>query len=140
MINVVLILINIFSKITGFQHKRAFSFSDLLICSEIGTMVTAKIHSRTSKVPHYSFVEIYVPIKSTNGNIRDCLLFSCAFIIYDVTLSVVLKFLQNISKTTFLVFLSFFPKKNVQILILKVEYLENSLERFQHFWSHLAGF
>ena len=65
MINVVLILINIFSKITGFQHKRAFSFSDLLICSEIGTMVTAKIHSRTSKVPHYLLNFMFLPSLQT---------------------------------------------------------------------------
>ena len=111
MINVVLILINIFSKITRFQHKRAFLFSDLLICSEIGTMVTAKIHSRTSKVPTIHLLNFMFLSSLKNGNIPECLLFNYAFIICDVTLSVVLQFLQNISKTAFLVFLSFFPKK-----------------------------
>ena len=53
--------------------------------------------------------------------ILDCLLFNCAFSISDVTQSIVFQFVQNLSKTTFLVFRRF-SQQTVQILI---EYFDN---------------
>ena len=43
-------------------------------------------------------MKFYVRIKSTNGNIRDCLLFNSAFIISDVTQSIVVQFVQSLLK------------------------------------------
>ena len=57
---------------------------------------------------NYSSIKIHARISSTDGNIRDWFLLNCAFIISDVTQSIVLPFLQNFKKTTFSVFLSFF--------------------------------
>ena len=45
---------------------------------------------------------------STDENIRDCLLLIPAFIISDITQTIVLQFVQTSQKTTFLGFLSFF--------------------------------
>ena len=77
-------------------------------------------------------VKFFVRIRSTNGNIRDCLLFDCAFIISDVP--------QSIEKQNFrffclfgLFFLCFIFWKTVQILIFKVEYLANGLADFNDF-------
>ena len=58
-------------------------------------MVTTKCHSRISDVSNYSSIEFHVRISSTDENIRDWLLLNCAFIISDVTQSIVLRFLQN---------------------------------------------
>ena len=57
-------------------------------------MVTGKIsqkyHSHISDASNYSFIKFYVRIRSPNGNnIRDCLLFNYAFIISDVTQSII---------------------------------------------------
>ena len=42
-----------------------------------------------------SSIKFCLRIRSTDGNIRDCLLLICAFIISDVTQSVVLQFVKN---------------------------------------------
>ena len=90
---------------------------------------------------NYTSIKFYVHIRSTDGNIRDCLLLNCAFIISDVTQSIVLQFVQNLQgKTTFSVFLSFFSRKIVQISIFKVEYLENGLADFNDFGLILQDF
>ena len=60
----------------------------------------------------------------------DCLLFNCAFISCDVTKSIVFNFLQNLLKTSCSVFCHYHPE-SVQIVILKVEYLENGLADFK---------
>ena len=62
-----------------------------------------------------------------------------AFIISDVTRSIVLQFCQT-SKKTFSVFLSFFSRKIVQISIFKVGYLENGLVDFNDFGLILQDF
>ena len=87
------------------------------------TMVTTKYHSRIPDVSDYSSVKFYIRIRSTDGNIRECLLLNCALIISNVTQSVVNIF------GSFVVF----SRKIVQILIFKVEYLENSLTDFNDF-------
>ena len=58
-------------------------------------MVAAKYHSCISDVSNYSSTNFYVHIRCTDGNIRDYLLLNCAFIISDVTQSIVLQFVQN---------------------------------------------
>ena len=59
------------------------------------TMVTTKYHSRISDVSNFSSLNFHARISYTDGNIRDWLLLNCAFIISDVTQSIVLQFLQN---------------------------------------------
>ena len=103
-------------------------------------MVTTKYHSRTSDVSNYTSIKCHVPIRYPDGNIPDCLLLNCAFIISDVTQSIVLQFVQNFYKTTFSVFQSFFSRKIVQISIFKVEYLENGLADFNEFGLILQAF
>ena len=46
-------------------------------------------------VSNYSSIKFHVRISSTDGNIRDCLLLNCAFIISDVTQSIVLQFCKT---------------------------------------------
>ena len=89
---------------------------------------------------NYSSIKFCVCIGSIDGNIRACLLLNCAFIISDVTQPIVLHFVQNLQKTTFSVFLSFFLVKLSKILIFKVEYLENSLADFNDFGLILQNF
>ena len=89
---------------------------------------------------NYSSIKFHVRISSTDGNIRDWLLLNCAFIISDVTHSIVLQFLQDFQKTTFSVFLSFFSRKSVEISIFKVEYLEHGLADFNDFSLILQEF
>ena len=59
---------------------------------------------------NYSSIKLYLRIRSTDGNIRDCLLLTCAFIISDVTQSCS-SVCANPLKTTFSVFRSFFLVK-----------------------------
>ena len=56
---------------------------------------------------NYSFIKFHVRIRSTDGNIRDCLLLNCGFIISDVTQSLFFSFCKTLRQTTFSVFLSF---------------------------------
>ena len=100
-------------------------------------MVTTKIHSLISKVPQYSFVDVL--IRSTNGNIRECLLFNYAFIILMSYFPLFFSFCKTSKKQHFWFFCPF-PKKIVRILILKVEYLENSLADFNNFGLILQDF
>ena len=58
-------------------------------------MVTTKYHSRISDVSNYSSIKFYLRIRSTDGNSRDCVLLICAFIISDVTQSIVVQFVQK---------------------------------------------
>ena len=88
---------------------------------------------------NYSSIKFFVCIRSADGNIRDCLLLICAFIISDVTESIVLPFVQNLSKTTF-VFFVIFSRKIVQILIFKVEHLVNGLADLNDFGLVLQDF
>ena len=88
---------------------------------------------------NYSSVKFHVRISSTDGNIRDWLLLNCAFIISDVTQSIVLQFLQNFLKNIF-VFSVVFSRKIVQISIFKVEYFENGLADFNDFGLILQDF
>ena len=75
-------------------------------------VVTTKISQSYPRVSNYSSVKFYMRIRSTDGNIGDCLLLNCAFIISDDTRSIVLQFVQNLKKNpTFSVFLSFFLVK-----------------------------
>ena len=90
-IHVVLILINIFSRITAFQHKRAFFVFRCMFCFELVTMIRTKYHSRISDVSNYSTIKFYVRIRSTDENIQDCLLLN---VISDVTQSIVLQFVK----------------------------------------------
>ena len=59
-------------------------------------MVTAEISRHISDVSNYPSIKFHVRISSTNGNIRDSLLFNCAFIISDVIQFIVLQFVQNL--------------------------------------------
>ena len=70
---------------------------------------------------------------------RDWLLLNCAFIISDVTQSIVLQLLQNFQKNNIFGFCVVFSSKIVQISIFKVEYFENDLADFNDFGSHFAG-
>ena len=71
------------------------------------TMVTKKYRSRIPDVSNYSSIKFCVRILSRNGNILDCLLFSCAFGISDVTQSIVFSLYKTSKKTTFSVFCRF---------------------------------
>ena len=73
-------------------------------------------------------MKFYVRIRSTDGNIPDCLLLNGAFIISDVTQSVSCE--KPLKKTTFSGFFVIFSRKLVQISIFKVEYLGNGLADF----------
>ena len=90
---------------------------------------------------NYSSIKFHVCISSTDGNIRDWLLLNCAFIISNVTQSIVLQFLQNfLKKATFSVFSVVISRKIVLISIFKVEYLENGLADFDDFGLILEDF
>ena len=89
---------------------------------------------------NYSSIKFYVRTSSTDGNIRDWLLLNCAFIISDVTESIVLQFLQNFQKNNIFGFSVVFSRKIVQISIFKVEYLENGLADFNDFGLILQDF
>ena len=52
-------------------------------------------------VSNYSSIKFYVPIRSRNVNIPDCLLFNCAFIISDVTIYCFFSLYKTSRKTTF---------------------------------------
>ena len=58
-------------------------------------MVTTEISRRISDVSNYSSIKFHARISSTDGNNRDWLLLNCAFIISDVTQSIILQSLQN---------------------------------------------
>ena len=76
------------------------------------TMVTTKISLSYLRVSNFSALKFNIRIRSTDANVRDCLLLNCAFIISDVTHSIVLQFVQKpLKKTTFSVLLSFFVVK-----------------------------
>ena len=89
---------------------------------------------------NYSSIKFYLHIRSTDGNIRDCLLLICAFIISDVTQSIVLQFVENFLKNNIFGFSVVFSRKIVQISIFKVEYLENGLADFNDFGIILQDF
>ena len=101
------------------------------------TMVTTNISQSISDVSNYLSIKFHVRISSTDRNIRDWLLLNCAFIISDVTQSIVLQFFAKLLKKQHFRFL---PRKIVQISIFKVEYLENSLAYFDDFGLILQDF
>ena len=85
-------------------------------------------------------MKFYLLLRSTDGNIRDCLLLICAFVITDVTQSIVLLFVQNLQKNNNFGFSVAFSCKIVQISIFKVEYLENGLADFNDYDLILQDF
>ena len=85
-------------------------------------------------------MKFYLLLRSTNGYIRDCLLLICAFIITDVTQSIVLLFVQNLQKNNIFSFSVVFSRKIAQISIFKVEYLENGLADFNDYGVILQDF
>ena len=89
---------------------------------------------------NYSSIKFYLHIRSTDGNIRDCLLLICGFIISDVTQSIVLQFSAKSLKNNIFGFSVVFSRKIVQISIFKVEYLENGLADFDDFGLILQDF
>ena len=84
---------------------------------------------------NYLSIKFYLRIRSTDGNIRDCVL-----IISDVTQSIVLQFVQNLSKENIFGFSVVFSRKIVQISIFKDEYLNNGLTDFNDFGLILQDF
>ena len=111
-INVILILINIFFWNNRISTQKSFLYFQIYcFCSEMVTMVTTKYHSRISDVPNYSSIKFYVRIRSTNGNIRNYLLFNCAFIISDVTQSIVLYCKKSLKNNIFGFSVVFFSEK-----------------------------
>ena len=89
---------------------------------------------------NYSSIKFHVCISSIDGNIRDWLLLNCAFIISDVTQSIVLQFLQNFLKNNIFGFSVVFSRKILQISIFKVDYLENGLADINDFGIILQDF
>ena len=65
---------------------------------------------------------------------------NCAFIISDVTQSIVLQFLQDFLKNNVFGFSVVFSHEIVQISVFKVEYLENGLDDFNDFGLILQDF
>ena len=102
-------------------------------------MVTTKYHSRISDVSNYSSIKFCLRIRSTDGNIRDCLLLICAFIISHVT-HLLLFNLCKTSGNNIFGFSVVFSRKIVQISIFKAEYLENGLADFNDFALILQEF
>ena len=103
------------------------------------TMVTTKLsQSYFRDVSDYSSIKFHARISSIDGNIRDWLLLNCAFIISDVTKSIVFSFFKT-SKKHFRYFCCF-SREIVQISIFKVEYLENGLTDFNDFGLILQDF
>ena len=76
----------------------------------------------------------------TDGNIGDWLMLNCAFIISDITQSIVLQFLLNFQKNNIFGFSVVSSRKIVHISIFKVEYLENGLTDFNDFGIILQDF
>ena len=74
---------------------------------------------------------LFVPIRCTDENIQDCLLLNCAFIISDITQSIVSQFMQNFKKTTFSVFLSFILVELSKFLSLKLNVSRMTLADFE---------
>ena len=91
-------------------------------------------------MPYHSSIKFYLRIRSTDGNIKDCLLLICAFIISDVTQCIALQFVQNLSKNNIFGFSVVFSRKIVQTSIFEVEYLENGLAAFNDFGLILQDF
>ena len=83
---------------------------------------------------------LFVPIRSTDENIQDCLLLNCAFIISDVTQSIVSQFMQNFKKTTFSVFLSFILVELSKFLSLNLNVSRTTLADFDDFDLILQDF
>ena len=102
------------------------------------TMVTTKVSQSYFRCIKLFFHEIL--LRSTDGNIRDCLLLICAFVVTDVTQSIVLLFVQNLQKNNIFGFSVVFSRKIVQISIFKVEYLENGLADFNDYGLILQDF
>ena len=123
-----------FLRLTAFHHKRVFFvFRSTAFVLKWLPWLQQKYHSRISDVLNYSSIDFYGNIMSTNGNIRDCLLFNCAFIIADVIQFIVLQFLQNLYKNSIFGFSVVYSRKGVQVSIFEVEYLENGLTDFSDF-------
>ena len=76
---------------------------------------------------NYLSIKNHVHISSTDGNIRDWLLLNCAFIISDITQSIVLQFCKPSKKTTFSVFLSCFLVKLSKFQFLKLNISRTAL-------------
>ena len=89
---------------------------------------------------NYSSIKFYVRIRSRNGNIPDRLLFNCAFSISDVTQFTVFQFAQNLLEKQHFRFAVVFFQKTVQILMFKVEYIENGSADFNDFGLILQDF
>ena len=119
-----------FPRITAFQQKIAFFvFRYNAFVLKWLPWQQQKYHSHISDVSSYSSIKFLVHISSTDGNIRDWLLLNCAFIISDVTQSIVLQFCKT-SKNNIFGFSVVFSRKIVQISIFKVENLENGVADF----------
>ena len=100
-------------------------------------MVTTKISQSYFRCLKLFTVKFHARISSTNGNNRDWLLLNCAFIISDVSESIVL---QSLLRNNIFRFCVVFSCKIVQISIFKVEYLENGLADFNDFGLILHDF
>ena len=97
-IYVVLILTNnLFLEQQHFNIEELSLFSDIMLFSKLVTMVTTKISQLYFRcVKTIQSIKFYVGIRPTDRNIQDCLLLSCAFIISDITQSIVFQFVQNL--------------------------------------------
>ena len=108
-------------------------FSDIMLLFQNGYNGNNKNITVVSQSQSFKLsLNFYVLIRSTDGNIRDCLLLNCAFIISDVRQSVVLQFVCKTSKKEHFRFSVVFSRTIVQIsiLILEDENLENGLVSF----------
>ena len=76
---------------------------------------------------NYSSIKIWVRIRSTNGDILDCLFFNCAVIICGVTKSMLFSFCKISKKTTFSFFQSFFLGKLSKSRFLKLNISRTAL-------------
>ena len=107
-IHVALISINIFPRITAFQHKRAFFvFRYTAFVLKWLPWQQQKYFSRIPDLSNYSSIKFYVRIRSRNGNILDCF---CLIVHFAFLTSHNLLFLSlyKTYKNNILVFYRFF--------------------------------
>ena len=71
------------------------------------TMVTTKYHSPISDASNFSSVKFYIRIRSTDRNIGDCFMLTCAYLSFLKSHNLLFFSLYKTYKKTFSVFLSF---------------------------------
>ena len=134
-VHVALTSINIFFRITAFQHKKAFFVSRYTSFVLKWLPWQQKYGSCITDVSNYSSIKFYVRSQSRRGNILHCLSFNCEFSILTSHNLFFLSFYKPPKQQRFR-FSVVFSLKTVKILIFKFTYpffkeLQNWLDFLQ---------